>query len=72
MRRLAVRAEIRVPALHAFRRTFATEFLRSGGTMLDRQKLLGHSTLHLIQRYATRNTDDLQATINVRSPDDKV
>lgn len=72
IRRLAMRAGIQVPALHAFTRTFATEFLRSGGTMLDLQKLLGHSTLHLIIRYATRNTDDLRATISAHSPGDKV
>lgn len=47
-------------AFHAFRRTFATNYIRNGGNALVLQRLLGHSTLQQTTQYVKLITDDLQ------------
>jgi integrase/recombinase XerD len=46
---------------HATRHTFATEYLRRGGSLFHLQKVLGHTSLEMVRRYANLMTEDLQA-----------
>jgi len=47
--------------LHAFRHTFAVNYLRRGGSVFHLQKVLGHTSLDMTRRYANLVTTDLQA-----------
>lgn len=64
VKRLCVRLGFKPPArtLHAFRHTFATAYLRRGGSLFHLQKSLGHTSLEMSRRYAQLTTEDLTAT----------
>jgi integrase/recombinase XerD len=61
-KRLCGRLGIQVPerTLHAFRHTFAVNYLRRGGSVFHLQKCLGHASLDMTRRYANLMTEDLQ------------
>jgi integrase/recombinase XerD len=63
VKRLCVRLGFKAPgrAVHATRHTFATEYLRRGGSLFHLQKMLGHTSLEMVRRYANLVTADLQA-----------
>lgn len=44
---------------HKFRHTFATEYLKNGGSELYLQKCLGHTTLEMTKRYVQISGEDL-------------
>lgn len=60
VRRRAKQAGISMPGLHTFRRAFAINCLRSGMDLVSLQRLLGHSSLQIINRYLYFVDDDLR------------
>lgn len=70
--RLAVRAGVREPALHSFRRSYALEMLRAGCDVVTLSRLLGHSDLSLLRRYTKQSGEDLRAAAERHSPGDRL
>lgn len=56
---------------HTFRRGFAVSFLQEGGNVFSLQRILGHSTLEMSNRYAALQTEDLARTHQQASPLDR-
>lgn len=65
----SVRAGITPPVHpHQFRHTFATEFLRNGGNPQILQRILGHTTQVMTQRYVHMTDADAAASHKTASP----
>ena len=58
-RRLSLRANIPTPSPHDFRRAFCLECLRKGIDLLTISRLMGHTSLQLLSRYAKQTSVDL-------------
>ena len=50
---------------HDLRHTFASHFMMKGGNIYDLQKILGHSSLEMTQRYAHLSPTHLAEAINI-------
>ena len=47
-------------SIHLFRHTFAKNWIVSGGDIVSLQKMLGHSSLKMVQRYANLYASDVK------------
>lgn len=54
--------------LHAIRHTFATNYIRRGGSQFMLMKVLGHTSLEMTKKYVNFQTEDLSAVHNRLSP----
>ncbi len=52
---------------HDLRHTFASHFMMNGGNIYDLQKILGHTSLEMTQRYAHLAPEHLVRASNVVS-----
>lgn len=69
-RRIARRAGLRKVHPHCFRHTFATIFLENGGNVLALQRLLGHSSLQMVNLYTHITMASLEREYKKASPGD--
>ena len=69
--RCAERAGVKKASVHKFRHTFAINFLRNGGSVLELQHMLGHERLDTVRIYASLAESDLRKAQERASPADK-
>lgn len=58
--------------VHIFRHTFAKNWIKSGGDSLTLQRMLGHSSLTMTEKYVRLFGDDMRQFVNKYSPIGKV
>ena len=63
VRRGAVKAGEIVSSLHAFRRAFALNMLRTGVDIFSLQKLMGHADLQVLRKYLAQTTEDIASVL---------
>lgn len=70
VQRVAQRAEVPHATLHRFRHTFAINFLRNGGNVIELKRLLGHEQMNTVNIYVDLAESDLEAAQRLASPAD--
>ncbi|PYE53302.1 tyrosine-type recombinase/integrase [Deinococcus yavapaiensis] len=66
--RLCRLADLPRLSAHAFRRGFGVQYLRNGGDVFTLQRIFGHTSLEMSNRYALLNGDDLKQAHRRASP----
>lgn len=70
VRRLGEKASVQNVHPHRFRHTFAIQFLRNGGNILELQHILGHEDLGMVKNYVHLAQLDLENAARRSSPAD--
>jgi site-specific recombinase XerD len=71
LRRRAAQAGVSAPSPHDFRRAFAIERWRAGVDILTLSKLMGHTSLQVLNRYLKQIGEDLEQAAKQSSPVDR-
>lgn len=71
-RRLGKKSGVKDCHPHRFRHAFAVSFLRAGGNQFSLMRLLGHTTLHVTNRYVQLAQADIAAQHKAFSPGDRL
>lgn len=71
LRRRAAQAGTPIPSPHDFRRAFALERWRAGVDILTLSKLMGHTSLQVLNRYIKQVGEDLSIAAKQTSPVDR-
>jgi integrase/recombinase XerD len=71
LKRIGQRAGVLGVTVHRFRHTFAVNFLRNGGNVLELQEILGHERMETVRIYARLAEVDLAAAQRRASPADR-
>ena len=72
IRRLRARCGIPRLTVHLFRHTFAVSYLKAGGDVLTLQRILGHTSLHMVNHYVHLAHSDVVARHRRHSPVDRL
>lgn len=72
VRRYNLARDVEMTSIHAFRHTFAKNWIRNTGDVFRLQKVLGHSTLEMTRRYVNMFSEDLKEDYEEFSPLDKL
>lgn len=59
---------VKKTSIHLYRHTFARLWIKNGGDSLQLQRMLGHSTLSMTEKYVRLFSDDLRKSIDKFSP----
>lgn len=72
VRRYNLDHDVQLTSIHAFRHTFARNWIRNTGDVFRLQKILGHSTLEMTRRYVNMFSEDLKEGYESFSPLDRL
>ncbi len=69
LRRLSLKARIKEPGFHDFRRAFALQSRRNGMGEIDLMRIMGQSSTDVLDRYLDMDDEDLKTAFDKTRPD---